>query len=116
MARRGWSLFLFVAGLLGVVVGCDSRKPPEGPAGLFEVHCAKCHAQAGEPGGPGVGSSRGPDLSKITDRPGRNADYLARFIRDPKSVDPDAKLMPGFAGTLTDAEIKSLAEWLAKKK
>jgi mono/diheme cytochrome c family protein len=116
MPRRGRLLPLAVAGLLGLLAGCDSRKPPPGPAGLFEVHCARCHAQAGEPGGPGIGGSTGPDLSKITARPGRTAEYLANFIRDPKSVDPDAKIMPAFADTLTEDEIKSLAEWLAAKK
>lgn len=102
---------------LAALIGCGESKPPAaGPQGLYDVHCAKCHAQAGEEGGPGVGGSRGPNLSKIAERPGRTAEWLADYIRDPKATKPGAKLMPAFGDTLTAAQIKELAEWLAAKK
>jgi mono/diheme cytochrome c family protein len=98
------------------LAGCGKGDPSEGgPKVTFDRHCASCHAQAGEPGGPSRGSSKGPDLSKIGAAPGHTAEWLADFIRDPKSKRADAK-MPGFGGKLTDAQLKELADWLAAKK
>jgi mono/diheme cytochrome c family protein len=103
--------------LFAFVAGCGKPQPPApGPQGLYDVHCAKCHARAGEPGGPQIGGSRGPDLSKIGGNKGRNAEWFAAWIRDPRSVNPDARLMPAFKDTLTEEQIRELAEWLAAKK
>jgi cytochrome c550 len=102
----------------GVLAGCGGKGDPaaSGPKATFDGNCASCHAQAGQPGGPpGRGSSKGPNLEKIGAEPGRTADWLADFIRDPKSKRADAK-MPGFGGKLKDEEIRELAEWLAAKK
>jgi cytochrome c553 len=44
------------------------------------------------------------------------ADWLADYIRDPKSRRPDARLMPAFGDKMSADEIRSLAEWLAAKK
>ncbi len=104
-----------------LLTGCAGSGTPdvvaEGPKGLFDVHCARCHAQAGEPGGPpGIGSSKGPNLSRIGKEKGRTVEYFEQFIRNPKSIDPGARLMPAFEGKLTDEEIRSLAEYLAAKK
>ena len=117
-SSRFWLGFV----LCGLLAGCGGEAAKTDPSitdpkTLFDMHCAKCHAQAGQPGGPpAVGSSRGPNLSKIGSEPGRTAEYLAGFIRDPKSKDPGAKMMPGFNGTLTDEQIRALAEYLAAKK
>jgi cytochrome c553 len=118
MSRRGTALSLTVAVLACGLVGCGGSKPAEaGPKGLFDAHCARCHAQAGQPGGPpSIGSSKGPNLSKIGSATGRDAEYFAKFIRDPKSVKPDAKLMPAFGDKLTDDEIRQLAEYLVGMK
>ncbi len=110
--------FTFLVLVIALMAGCG--KPPDGPPFmdpkvLFDMHCAKCHAQAGEPGGPGLGSSKGPKLTHIGSEPNHNAEWLAKFIRDPKSVRSDAK-MPKFEGTMKDEEIQTLAEWLAAKK
>lgn len=109
----GYALF---AGIVAVS-GCGKNEPvATGPKGIFDAKCAKCHAQAGEPGGPpGVGSSKGPSLAKIGSEPNHTAEYIAAFIRNPQSVKQNAK-MPAFGNSLSDAEIQELAEWLAKKK
>lgn len=100
-----------------VLRGCGPKpQPAPGPQGLYDQHCAKCHARAGEPGGPSIGGSRGPDLSHIGSNKGRDAEWFAKWIRDPKSVDPNARLMPAFKDTLTEEQIRELAEWLAAKK
>ncbi|MBY0456519.1 MAG: cytochrome c [Gemmataceae bacterium] len=111
----GWAVFACA----WAVAGCsnDQPKPSPGeraPEVLFEQHCAKCHARAGQPGGPRIGGSRGPDLAKIGNH--FDADYLTAYIREPKSVRPDAKLMPAFGGVLTDEQIRILAEYLAARK
>jgi mono/diheme cytochrome c family protein len=116
MAWRCPVACVLVAGL-GALTGCGKGTPAEpGPKGTFDQHCARCHAQAGEPGGQGVGGSQGPNLTKIGREPGHTAEWIADFIRDPKSVRADAKVMPAFRDKLTDAQIKELAEWLAAKK
>ncbi len=60
--------------------------------------------RAGEPGGPSMGGSRGPDLSRIGANKGRDAEWFAAWIRDPKSVKPEARLMPAFKDTLTEEQ------------
>jgi mono/diheme cytochrome c family protein len=116
MVWRGAVAYVLVAYVLSLA-GCGKSDPGEGgPKVTYENHCAKCHARSGEPGGPGIGGSRGPDLSKVGANPAHTAEWLADYIRDPKSKRPDAKLMPAFGGKLTEAQIKELAEWLAAKK
>jgi cytochrome c551 len=112
-----WLVGYALVAALVALTGCGKGEPTAtGPQGTFDQHCAKCHAQAGQPGGPGVGGSRGPNLNKIGAESGHTAEWLADFIRDPKSKRPDARLMPAFGGKLTDEQIKELAEWLAAKK
>lgn len=102
------------------LLGCGGRKtdPNEmSPQVLFDQHCAKCHARAGQPGGPDIGGSVGPDISKVGAQ--RDAKWLADYIRDPKSIKPGAqgaRMMPAFGQTLSDAQIRSLAEYLAAQK
>ncbi|MFM8273575.1 MAG: c-type cytochrome [Gemmata sp.] len=116
MFRRCLAAYALFASLC-VLFGCGKTEAPTGtdPKALFDHHCAKCHAQAGEPGGPPkIGASKGPNLTKIG--VDRDAEWLAAYIRDPKSKKGDPKLMPAFGGTLTDEQIKSLAEYFAAKK
>lgn len=114
MVWRWVGAYVAVA-VVGSIVGCGKEPTASGPKGTYDQHCAKCHARSGEPGGPSTGyGSRGPDLSKIG--ASHDAEWIADFIRDPKSKRADAKVMPAFSATLTEAQIKELAEWLAAKK
>jgi mono/diheme cytochrome c family protein len=118
MRSRGFVSSILRVLSLGALAGCAGPNVPtaEGPEGLYLQHCAKCHARAGEPGGPQRGGSKGPDLKHIGSAKGIDADWLTDYIRDPKSRRPDAKLMPAFGDKMSEAEIRSLAEWLAAKK
>ncbi|HEV3438827.1 MAG TPA: cytochrome c [Gemmata sp.] len=122
MFDRCWLGILALAGLLSMLAGCGSGKsggdtPAIGdPKVLYNMHCSKCHAQAGESGGPKIGSSKAPDLTHIGSKPGRDVEWFAKVIRDPKSVISNAKLMPKFEGVLKDEEIHTLAEYLAGLK
>ena len=107
--------------ILGVsvltVLGCGPSRPASSdPEALYEFHCARCHARAGEPGGPSLGGSKGPDLGRIGSARGMTVEWLTSYIRNPKSVRPDAKMMPAFEGEMTEEQIRSLAEYLAQKK
>ena len=116
MAGRWAFAFALVVGFMGLA-GCGRDAPvAAGPQGTYDQHCAQCHAQAGEPSGPGIGGSRGPKLDKIGGQTGITADYLTAYIRDPRAAKPGAKLMPAFGDKLSDAQITGLAEWLAAKK
>lgn len=117
MSRRGFVPLVALAVSSCLLAGCGSSVPTaEGTEGLYLKHCARCHARAGEPGGPARGGSKGPDLKHIGSASGMTVEWLTEYIRDPKSKRPDAKLMPAFGGEMSDAEIRSLAEWLAAKK
>ncbi len=110
MVRRCAAAYTLFA-CLCVLFGCGKSDPgATGPKVTYEQHCAKCHAQAGEPGGPSRGGSKGPKLETK-----RSADWLADYIRDPKSKKPDSK-MPAFAGTIPEDQIQELAGYLAAKK
>lgn len=119
MLDRCWLGILALAGLLSLLAGCGGKSgggtPINDPKLLFKMHCARCHAQAGEEDGPQVGSSQGPSLTRIGSEPGHDAEWIAKFIRDPNSVKANAK-MPKFEGAMKDEEIRVLAEYLAGKK
>ncbi len=121
MRENRLSIGVLLGGMIFLLAGCGASNTESqqitDPAVLFNMHCAKCHAQAGQPGGPpGIGSSKGPNLTHIGSEPGHTAEYIAKYIRDPKSVNPKSKLMPKFEGVMTDEQIRILAEHLAAKK
>jgi mono/diheme cytochrome c family protein len=94
---------------------------------VFAQSCAKCHAIGGggsagaAGGGPGGfgrgrgGRGKGPDLGTVGRNPAHTVDWLMRFIRNPKSEKPNSR-MPSLEGKLSDAELRSLAEYLASLK
>ncbi len=118
MSRRG--LFgSLLAVSVGAITGCRSEQVgPTGtdPVALYEFHCARCHARAGEPGGPTVGGSKGPDLAHIGSATGMTVDWLTEYISNPQSKRPKVRIMPAFGEQLSQEQIRSLAEWLAAKK
>jgi cbb3-type cytochrome oxidase cytochrome c subunit len=82
---------------------------------------------AGGPGGPGgrppmggpggmMGGRRAPDLGKVGGEPGHTVDWFVKYIRNPKSVKPDAR-MPAFDDKkIKDEDLRVLAEYLASLK
>jgi quinol-cytochrome oxidoreductase complex cytochrome b subunit len=74
--------------------------------GLFlyvDRDCGYCHQIDGQ-----GGQRRGPDLSNMVAKD-RSREYLARYIRDPQSVDPTS-VMPKYP--LPDADLSALADFL----
>ncbi len=84
---------------------------------IFQESCLRCHA-LGNLSNPDGGRRRGgraPDLSHVGQDPSHTAAWLEKFIRDPKAVNPNAH-MPGFQGKMSDADLKTLAVYLASLK
>src|SRR5262245_29457625 len=97
--------------ILGVflfaLLGCSPSKPASSePDALYQFHCARCHARAGEPGGPSLGGSVGPDLSHVGSNKGMTAEWITVYVKNPKSMRPDARVMPSFEGEMTEGQIR----------
>lgn len=70
---------------------------------LFETHCGSCHKLDGK------GEEVGPDLTAV--KTYRDKLFIFSYIEDPKTLNPSTT-MPGFMGTLTDAEVEDLSRYL----
>lgn len=98
---------------LQMLCGCsEPATSSNDPVVLFEQHCARCHAQAGEPGGPRIGASQGPNLAGLGHR--RAPEWVADYIRQPTNRRPNAR-MPAFEGTLREDQIRALADYLCRR-
>lgn len=65
--------------------------------------CQACHG----PDGNGVGDPQYPNIA------GQYADYLEKTLRDYRDGVRDNAIMAGFAGTLSDQDIRDLAAFYA---
>ena len=88
----------------GVTASADAGK------GIFDKQgCGRCHAL-------GAGGSRnGPDLTHTGADPSHTAQWIADQIKNPKSHNPSSR-MPGYEGRISDADLKTLSEYLAAQK
>jgi cytochrome c2 len=116
----------------------DSEPHSDGKKVMVQSGCFRCHAVDGArpaggqkgpagppmggrggPGGPdGGGRGRGPgapDLGHVASDPAHTADWLTKYIQDPKSVKSDSK-MPKFEGKMSEGDLKNLVEYLASLK
>jgi ubiquinol-cytochrome c reductase cytochrome b subunit len=121
--NRPLPLAVGVMGIVGIAyltaIGFAGAKPygqtfavPDRPLtaseqrGLYlyaDRDCSYCHQVNGQ-----GGHRRGPDLSNMVAKH-RTRDYLARYIRDPQSVD-SSSVMPKYP--LPDADLNALADFL----
>ncbi len=65
---------------------------------LAEQWCANCHRIT--PGGPGPASDAVPSFAAIAAGPGRTAEGIATFLRNPHATMPDHGLTPAQARDL----------------
>jgi mono/diheme cytochrome c family protein len=126
----GFTLAVFLAGGCGNKEGENPGEPPAGTssaganattqgapaasggdgAAIYAANnCANCHQMDGK-GGKG-----GPDLTKVGAEAEHTKDWIAAHIEDPQQHNPMSK-MPKFAEKIAEADLNSLAEWLAAKK
>ncbi len=81
----------------------------------FRKNCAKCHSTTAPGEGGKMRGGKAPNLAKVAANPEHTKDWLAEHIRDPKMHKPQLR-MPKFAGKLSDADINTLADYLASLK
>lgn len=94
--------------------GGDPRKFTGGRKVFQESGCVRCHTIDGGSGGEQV-PGLPPDLSHVGADPAHTADWLARYIRNPSTFKPDAR-MPPFEGRIQPGDLRTLAEYLAGLK
>lgn len=88
----------------------DSALIAKGEAIFADKRCVLCHAINGKGGTVGP-LARGPDLSTVGAQ--RDAQWLKAFMKDPKAVNPKAKMM-AFKGT--EEELEALVAYLGSLK
>jgi mono/diheme cytochrome c family protein len=71
--------------------------------------CMNCHSIQGQGGG------RAPDLSHIGANPQHTAEWIAGYVKNPKSVDPGSD-MPAFGDRISDQDYQALGAYLASFK
>jgi mono/diheme cytochrome c family protein len=77
---------------------------------VFDANgCARCH-QTGS-----MGRGRGPNLAKVGADPSHTVEWFTAFIRNPRSVRPNAR-MQGFEGRIKPDDLQQLAEYLTTLK
>jgi mono/diheme cytochrome c family protein len=106
------NMFIFMVGIWMVVISLGMRYA-YGEEGLVEKgkqlytqkKCGFCHTVDGS------GGKKGGDLSDVSSK--RDAEWLTKYLKDPKSLMPEAK-MPAFRGT--DEEVNALVAYLMSLK
>ena len=103
-------LMIGIAILVGSVLGGRVAQGAEGSAEKGKTvydakKCGLCHTVDGS------GGKRGGDLSDVGDK--RDAEWLTKYMKDPKSLMPEAK-MPAFKGS--DADLQDLVAYLLSLK
>lgn len=123
---------VLLLGLGLLAVGCDKPPPPADPPSAASLQlpddssqppgrrvfnksgCMGCHSIGGQTGAGGP-KRKGPDLGAVGKDPAHTPEWLADYIRDPKSKNPESK-MPPFQGKISDDDFKTLVEYLAGLK
>ncbi len=119
----GVVLFASLLGITGIT-GCAHNDTPETAAstsgggtdpasvgkGVFTSSgCMNCHSVGGQ------GGRRGPNLSKVGADPQHTAEWLAAYVKDPKSQNPTSR-MPAFGNRINDQNLQALGAYLASLK
>lgn len=96
---------------LFILVGCASEKaavPSDGP-GQYRRHCATCHGVTGKPDATMMTRLGVRDLTA----PEMRARITPALVEQQIRNGSQNKLMPAFAGALSDAQITAIAEYVA---
>jgi mono/diheme cytochrome c family protein len=111
MVKAGLMLIsALVLAATGAWAQADSALIAKGETTFVDKKCILCHAIKGK-GGTGGPLARGPDLSTVGAQ--RGAEWLKAFMKDPKAVNPKAKMM-AFKGT--EEELEALVAYLGSLK
>ena len=111
MVKAGLMLIsALVLAATGALAQADSALIAKGETTFADKRCVPCHAIKGKGGTVGP-LARGPDLSTVGAQ--RDAQWLEAFMKDPKAVNPKAKMM-AFKGT--EEELEALMAYLGSLK
>lgn len=111
MAKEGLMLIsALVLAATGAWAQADSALIAKGEKTFADKKCVLCHVIK-EKGGTVGPLARGPDLSTVGAQ--RDAEWLKAFMKDPKAVNPNAKMM-AFKGT--EDELEALVAYLGALK
>lgn len=81
---------------------------------VFARSCTNCHTIGNEGASSGGrGGQRKRDIAGVGAE--HNADWFVKFVGNPRATKPGSK-MQGFAGRLSDADIRAVAQYLASLK
>ena len=111
MAKEGLMLIsALVLAATGAWAQADSALIAKGETTFADKRCVLCHAIKGKGGTVGP-LARGSDLSTVGTQ--RDAQWLKVFLKEPKAVNPKAKMM-AFKGT--EEELEALVAYLGSLK
>jgi len=93
------------------VVACTRTTPSDGASGaeVFATYCAVCHGPNGKPSATMAARLAVRDLTS----PELRAKVSVKLVEDQVRKGSQNKLMPGFEGAISDAQIKAVAAWVA---
>jgi mono/diheme cytochrome c family protein len=95
-----------VGPVLSGPVALGAEGSPENGKEVYDAKkCGLCHTVDGS------GGKKGGDLSDVGDK--RDAEWLTKYMKDPKSLMPEAK-MPAFKGS--DEQLQDLVAYLMSLK
>ncbi len=104
--------FLMIAVFAAAAVAADEKAAPKAAkpdlvkgAASYGAICAACHGADGNSSTPG-----NPKLAQ------QHPEYLVKQLQEFKSGKRANAIMSGFAGTLSDEDMKNIAYWLASQK
>jgi mono/diheme cytochrome c family protein len=93
----------------------DSGPHAAGKKAMVAGGCFRCHTVAGaRPGGAGRG--RAPDLGNAGADPHHTAEWLTKFVRNPKEVKEGARMPAVSPEQISDDDLRAAAEYLASLK
>jgi mono/diheme cytochrome c family protein len=112
--------FIVIASLFSALAALASggcKKGGEADAALIESgktafasnRCSNCHSINGQ------GGRRAPDLTHVGADPKHTAEWIAAYVKNPKSQDP-ASRMPAFGARINDQDLKALGAYLSSLK
>jgi len=77
---------------------------------VAQIGCLTCHTYLAS----GVSNLGAPDLTAIGAQQGKDADYFARYVANPREF--GNQVMPVYGETLNDEQLRQVAEFLAASK
>lgn len=101
---------LLVVALVPLALGCHSPAAGGSTKGdaVFAATCASCHGPTGKPPASMVAAMAVRDLTSAEFRVRATPELIRNQVRKGSAN----KLMPGFAGTLTEAQIDAVTSYV----